>query len=148
MYAACTLPAINDSLISGHPLYLLHSYSRGASAAGALPLLAAFAMQATGSVRLQVTGRPPTCNGPFFSAAQDSNPIGKAAAAPCNSRLRCSRCAVATLPAFIAGYRYSRCACVQIDVGQNRALLYLPLGTLEPGFGAKPARSSARGCAL
>src|SRR6185369_5173073 len=61
----------------------------------AVLLLVAFATQATGSVRLQVTGRPPTCNGPGFSGAQERIPIGKAlATTPCSSRLRCSRCVV------------------------------------------------------
>ena len=47
-------------MISGQPLYLLYSYSKRGAPAPAAPLLAAFATQATGSVRLQVTGRPPT----------------------------------------------------------------------------------------
>src|SRR5262245_36624094 len=52
-------PAISDSLISGQPLYLLYSYSYRA-AGGAVALNFAWLTQATGSVRLQVTGSPPT----------------------------------------------------------------------------------------
>src|SRR5471032_386864 len=51
-------PVISDSLISGQPLYLL--YSKPCGSAPGWPALAALAMQATGKVRLQVTGRPPT----------------------------------------------------------------------------------------
>ena len=82
-------PAISDSLISGQPLYLLNSNSNCGPPRCGHPLLAAFATQATGSVRLQVTGRPPTCNGPFFSAVQEIVPQGTAAArSPCSTCLR------------------------------------------------------------
>ena len=58
--------AISDSLISGQPLYLLYSNSKSLAAVPAL-MLAAFAVQATGSVRLHVTGRPPTISGSRFA---------------------------------------------------------------------------------
>jgi len=56
-------------------------------------LLRAFETQATGSVRLQVTGSPPTTNGPPLAVPLDSLPQdsvlrGKAAAiSPCNTCL-------------------------------------------------------------
>jgi hypothetical protein len=74
-------------LISGQPLYLLYSNSKSFVAVPAL-MLAAFAVQATGSVRLQVTGNPPTANGrrPPLSGAQPYRLNGNAAAiAPCSS---------------------------------------------------------------
>src|SRR6185436_3113978 len=55
-------PAISDSLISGQPLYLLYWNAKSLAAVPPL-MLASFAVQATGSVRLQVTGNPPTTNG-------------------------------------------------------------------------------------
>src|SRR6476646_10725478 len=67
-------PAISDSLISGQPLYLLYSNCPPARAT-----------QATGSVRLQVTGSPPTTNGPRAASALMGN---AAAAAPSRSALR------------------------------------------------------------
>src|SRR6185369_17110638 len=54
MYAAWMRFDISDSLISGQPLYLLYSYSKSFEAVPAL-MLAAFAVQATGNVRLQAT---------------------------------------------------------------------------------------------
>src|SRR5438067_977478 len=60
-------PVISDSLISGQPLYLLYSNSK-ALLPDAL-FVAMRAEQATGSVRLQVTGRPPTISGPEAAAA-------------------------------------------------------------------------------
>src|SRR5688572_5051305 len=86
---------ISDSLISGQPLYLLYSNSKSLPAIPAL-MLADFAMQATGNVRLQVTGRPPTISGARFallSPAQPYRPSGNAAAiAPCSSRRLPRRC--------------------------------------------------------
>src|SRR6187399_2492152 len=88
---------ISDSLISGQPLYLLYSYSKSFEAVPAL-MLAAFAVQAMGNVRLQVTGRPPTINGSrraFLSPAQPYRLNGNAAAiAPCSSSRRRRRCAL------------------------------------------------------
>src|SRR6185312_2699099 len=56
MYAACSLPLISDSLSSGQPLYFANSKSGD-------PLAEADAWHATGSVRLHVTGKPPTVRG-------------------------------------------------------------------------------------
>src|SRR5882757_2862918 len=83
-------PAISDSLISGQPLYLLYSYENCGSEALFAPFSAALATQATGRVRLQVTGNPPTINDfSFFSPAQDSKLAGRTAAiAPCRICLR------------------------------------------------------------
>ncbi len=53
---------MSDSLISGQPLYLLYS-NRNAFAAVPALMAASLATQATGSVRLQVTGNPPTTSG-------------------------------------------------------------------------------------
>jgi hypothetical protein len=50
-------PVISDSLISGQPLNLLYWYSNRGSPAAADAFFAARAVTATGSVRLQVTGR-------------------------------------------------------------------------------------------
>src|SRR5271156_3874921 len=87
-------PAIKDSLTSGQPLYLLYLYSKRGWPAARTPLLRALETQATGSVRLQVTGSPPTPNGsplatPPDPFSQDSVLRGKAAASsPCNPRRR------------------------------------------------------------
>src|SRR5262245_40096962 len=90
-------PAISDSLISGQPLYLLYSYSNRGSSAGAVALRADLATQATGRVRLQVTGRPPTINA-LLLLAQDRAPSGRAAAArPLSTCRRSTRCTL--LPA-------------------------------------------------
>src|SRR5688500_16692574 len=72
-------PAISDSLISGQPLYLLYSNA-------GLPACA-LAAAATGSVRLQVTGRPPTSKGSVDARAGAPASIGQATA-PMNRRLR------------------------------------------------------------
>src|SRR5690349_4380627 len=69
-------PAINDSFTSGQPLYLLYSNSPAPEVASA-----ARAVHATGSVRLQVTGRPPTTSGPRAAVAEVERPKGSAAAA-------------------------------------------------------------------
>src|SRR4051812_14202990 len=79
-------PAMSDSLISGQPLYLLYSYSqRGAVPADAGPLRVARATQATGSVRLQVTGKPPTTNALVLLDAHPNTPSGRLAARPCKT---------------------------------------------------------------
>src|SRR5690349_23130237 len=75
-------PAISDSLISGQPLYLLYWNSKSFDAVPAFMLLS-FATQATGSVRLQVTGRPPTTSGSLradLSPAQAPRASGTAEA--------------------------------------------------------------------
>src|SRR6187402_2608454 len=64
-------PAISDSLTSGHPLYLLNSNSNCGPLPLAAALAAARATQATGRVKLQVTGRAPTCSGLADAAAED-----------------------------------------------------------------------------
>ena len=82
-------PAIKDSLISGQPLYLLNSYSkRGPPFLSAL-LLVWRATQATGSGRLQVTGRPPTCSGAAAAPERDAMADSTAPLAPWSSRRRC-----------------------------------------------------------
>ncbi len=53
---------MSDSLISGQPLYLLYSKRKALDAVPAL-MLASLPTQATGRVRLQVTGSPPTMSG-------------------------------------------------------------------------------------
>ena len=78
MYAALIRPVISDSLISGQPLYLLNSNSG----------LAPAAAQATGSVRLHVTGRPPTSNGFAGVCARGRMANEPSAAAPPSSTLR------------------------------------------------------------
>src|SRR5882757_1593800 len=78
MYAAWIRPAINDSLISGQPLYLLYSYANWGAPPGLARFFAALATQATGSVRLQVTGSPATIRALCLSfAAQDSRLRGR-----------------------------------------------------------------------
>src|SRR6266436_7116515 len=73
MKAAWTRPAISDSFSSGQPLYLLYSYANCGLAAGPAALAVALATHATGRVRLQVTGRPPTTSAlRFCPGAQDS----------------------------------------------------------------------------
>src|SRR5579863_1459050 len=83
-------PDISDSLTSGQPLYLLYSYSNRGPAAGPLALALALATQAIGSVRLQVTGRPPTISAPGRDRPeQDSRlPANAAAMPPCSTCLR------------------------------------------------------------
>jgi hypothetical protein len=75
-------------LISGHPLYLLNSKIRS----GGLAFIAE-AMQATGSVRLQVTGKPPTCNTFSAPSAGERVPTESNAAAAknllCLEHLKC-----------------------------------------------------------
>src|SRR5690348_16358637 len=59
-------PAMSDSLISGQPLNLLYVNAKSLPAWPAL-MLAYLPTHATGSVRLQVTGRPPTTSGSRFA---------------------------------------------------------------------------------
>ena len=59
-------------MISGQPLYLLFSYSYLVAVAGAVPLTVALPTQATGNVRLHVTGNPPTTRELGFLAAHPS----------------------------------------------------------------------------
>src|SRR3974377_2319024 len=81
-------PAMSDSLISGQPLYLVYWYSNFLVPAGKDPLLTLRATHATGSVRLHVTGSPPTtsASGPLFE--QPTAPKGTAAAASPRSNHR------------------------------------------------------------
>ena len=72
---------MSDSLISGQPLYLLYSNSNRGSPAGAVPLIVAFATHATGKVRLQVTGSPPTTSEFAFFCVHANVPRGSAHAA-------------------------------------------------------------------
>ena len=73
---------MSDSLISGQPLYLLYS-QRNAFAPGASDsFFFSRATHATGSVRLHVTGRPPTTSGASSSFAHESNPAGNVATSP------------------------------------------------------------------
>src|ERR1700722_5214058 len=101
-------PAIKDSLTSGHPLYLLYWNSKRGWPTGRALLLRAFETHATGSVRLQVTGSPPTTKGapcafPFDPFPQESRLKGKAAAiSPCTTRLRLKTCS------STMGYRLRR----------------------------------------
>src|SRR5688500_14397655 len=88
---------IKDSLISGQPLYLLYSNRKSLPAVPAF-IEASFPTQATGSVRLQVTGSPPTISGARFaslSAAHPSRLSGSdAAIAASNSCRRPKVCAL------------------------------------------------------
>jgi hypothetical protein len=90
MNAAWIRPAIKDSLISGHPLYLL--YSKSAPVVFCACLATCLAEQAMGSVRLQVTGRPPTTSEPpssFFAPdLQPGRAMAAAAAAPPRKKSR------------------------------------------------------------
>src|SRR4030095_5760665 len=73
-------PAISDSLISGQPLYLLYSNANFGAPAVAVRLLVARATHATGSVRLHVTGNPPTTRAFALCCVQALWPSGRAAA--------------------------------------------------------------------
>src|SRR6185369_10450630 len=81
-------PDMRDSFISGQPLYLLNSKA-GAPTLAPLPSVAE-AAQATGRVRLQVTGKPPTCKTLFEPCARARVPTESNAAAPPSSN--CRRC--------------------------------------------------------
>src|ERR1700730_5289510 len=78
-------PLMSDSLISGQPLYLLYSYSYLVAVAGAVPLTVVLPTQATGNVRLHVTGNPPTTRELGFFAAHPIMLSGTVAARPCNT---------------------------------------------------------------
>src|SRR5438067_8446523 len=84
---------MSDSLISGQPPYLLNSNSAPFLCA---PLPADDAAQATGKVRLQVTGSPPTCKGLLVPCARRGalSAAKRAAALPCRSCRRRTKCAV------------------------------------------------------
>src|SRR5471032_1672689 len=75
-------PVIRDSLISGQPLYLLYSNSIWGPSALLALFSVALATQATGSVRLQVTGRPPTWIGSDDARAIRGSDARSAPAAP------------------------------------------------------------------
>jgi hypothetical protein len=99
MYAACRRPDISDSLSSGQPLYLLNSKS------GAVSHLrpVAIAEHATGSVRLHVTGSPPTSSGFAALCANESVPAEiKAAPVPSSNCLRRRKWAVGAWLSLIA----------------------------------------------
>src|SRR5690242_16207922 len=86
-------PAISDSLISGQPLNLAYSYSNLGLPGAIARLDALFATHATGSVRLQVTGRPPMTRAPDFLPEQPIRPEGTAVAArPRRISLRDKEC--------------------------------------------------------
>src|SRR6187551_744231 len=83
-------PAISDSLISGQPLYLLYSKRNALPAVPAL-IAASLPMHATGSVRLQVTGKPPTTRGSAacvpFPPPEQPYRLSGSAAAPADCRI-------------------------------------------------------------
>src|SRR5687768_15768351 len=92
-------PVISDSLISGQPETLL--YSKAVKAAPGLPSFAALALQAIRRVRLQVTGRPPTCSGLGDAAAFAFAPMptsGRLSAPPSSWRRRGECSYMETLP--------------------------------------------------
>src|SRR6516164_10722983 len=102
------LPAISDSLTSGQPLYLLNSNANCGAPLLSARLAAALAAQATGSVRLHVTARPPTIKGLAAAAEAGSAMAGSAAAsAPRSSCRRSTQC------------------CGPGDSGNIRALIFL-----------------------
>ena len=78
-------PAISDSLISGQPLYLLYSNSNCGAPLLSARFAAALATQATGSVRLHVTGRPPTSKG-LAAAAEAGNAMAGNARGECTAQ--------------------------------------------------------------
>src|ERR1700722_141075 len=81
-------PVISDSLISGQPLNLLYSYWKPGVPAAAL-LAFSRATQATGRVRLHVTGSPPTCRTPCLRSEHEDRPNGSAVAkTACKNCLR------------------------------------------------------------
>src|SRR5947208_11930334 len=87
------LLAIRDSLTSGQPLYLLNSKANCGAPLLPARLAAALATQATGSVRLHVTARPPTTKGLAAAAEAGSAMAGSAAAsAPRSSCRRSMQC--------------------------------------------------------
>src|SRR6266545_3532214 len=87
-------PVISDSLISGQPLYLLYSKSNCGAPFLSAPFAAALATQATGSVRLHVTGSPPTTRFLAVAGAQAGNAeaVSVAASAPRSTWRRSTRC--------------------------------------------------------
>src|SRR5882757_10002012 len=91
IYAAWMRPDMSDSLTSGQPLYLLNWYSNRGAAPGVLSFWTPLATQATGNVRLQVTGRAPTTSSLAFFAEHPRRPAGTAAARPWRTRRRDKR---------------------------------------------------------
>src|SRR5688572_9972253 len=87
IYAAWILPAIRDSLISGQPLYFAYSNCVPGEPA------AFFAVHATGSVRLHVTGKPPTTKRESSRDEQESAPNGTPRSI-CSRHLRRTVCSV------------------------------------------------------
>src|SRR5689334_21820863 len=86
-------PAISDSLISGQPWYLVYWYSNRGLPGGIDRFVAFFATHAIGSVRLQVTGSPPTTRASEFLLKQPISPEGSAVAArPRRASLRDTEC--------------------------------------------------------
>src|SRR5579864_3218965 len=81
-------PAMSDSLISGQPLNLLYSYSKRGAPGGRERLTVSLPTQATGRVRLQVTGRPPTVSELGWVRPQPAATGSVRAARPCKARLR------------------------------------------------------------
>src|SRR5688572_14892690 len=124
-------PAISDSLISGQPLYLLYSNASPVSVMPAAALFAALAWQATGKVRLHVTGSPPTCKGP--PALEQDQPVQArtvAAAAPSSSCLRWRKCTLAAS---------SECIYLLLaPAGCGGIRSDLPAGTLQAGRRVSP----------
>src|SRR6185295_7962534 len=104
-------PAISDSLISGQPLNLLYVNAKSFDAIPALRL-ASLAVQATGNVRLQVTGRPPTTSGSRWadlSPAQAPSASGTAdASAPLRTCRRSKKVALMTMPGVPVCWRLGR----------------------------------------
>src|SRR3954451_382123 len=125
------LPAIRDSLTSGQPLYLLNSNANCGAPLLPARFAAALATQATGSVRLHVTARPPTTKGLAAAAEAGSARTGSAAAsAPCSNCRRSTQCCgpgdsgsiralctisnAASLPARLRQGRYGRFPLVEL----------------------------------
>src|SRR5579872_1769212 len=77
---------MSDSLTSGQPLIFSYSYSKRGTPLDALATL--LATHATGSVRLQVTGRPPITRASERELEHPSAPNGSAAARPRSAALR------------------------------------------------------------
>ena len=86
-------PAISDSLTSGHPLYLLNSNENCKAPLWSAVFAAVLATQATGRVRLQVTGRAPTIRGLAAAAeAGSAVPASAAASVPRSTWRRSMQC--------------------------------------------------------
>src|SRR5581483_10643098 len=80
---------MRDSLTSGQPLILVYSYSKRGVPAGSDWLRVSLATHATGRVRLQVTGNPPTVSALVFPRPQPETASGSVRVARlCSSALR------------------------------------------------------------